>query len=81
MFKKSKKKRTTRIVSWADYGAMIPLTCPTCGATFSTKNINYIGANPVYYGLDLGASKRCQVAKHQVTKFVPNYEIYKKGVW
>ena len=37
-----------RIVLWAPYGQHIPLKCEKCGATGSTKNIDFIGARSIF---------------------------------
>lgn len=66
------------IVSWAQRGENIPLTCQKCGAVFYTKNINYIGAHTIYYGTDHNA---CQICKHHISCLKPDIKRYTKGLF
>lgn len=71
-----------RIVTWANYGEHIPVKCQKCGAIFTTKNINRIGARSIFPSLSYGEkdnfikTSECDNAGHSADDLIPDREAY-----
>jgi len=63
-----------KIVLWTEYGRHIPLTCKNHPEkTWSTKNIDYIGARTLFYNLhnEVGQGQECECSLEDLKPIQP----------